>query len=143
MIRYPIEFLAKTVAPSEMQSQWSSKTDEGMECPVAIPPVFEGPGKGLSPEDLFHLSLTNCFIASFKVYAHHSKLQFDDLSVESKLIVDLDEAKFPVMKDFFLDAKIKNPSNPEMALHLAKRASELGFILNSVKTVCHFSYEVV
>ena len=143
MIKYPIEFSAKTISQSGIQADWISRTEEGLDGKISIPPVFNGPGKGFSPEDLFHLALTNCFVASFKVYAENSHLEYESLSVESKLVVDLNEARSPVMKEFFLDAKIKKPSNPEMALHLAKRASELGFILNSVTTVCHFSYENV
>ena len=30
---------------------------------------FEGPGKEASPEDLYLLSLLNCLIATFKVFA--------------------------------------------------------------------------
>ena len=101
-----------------------------------------GPGGALSPEDLFNQALANCFVATFKVYAENSKLTFSNLNVKSKLVVDLDERRKPVMKEFFLDVEISGPSNADKAMLLAKKASESGFILNSVKTNCHFNFTV-
>lgn len=142
MIQYPMEFTSETQATCGMNSLWSTKS-KFKESPISIPPEFMGPGGALSPEDLYNQALTNCFIATFKVLAENSKLVFEDLSVESKLIVDLDERKKPVMKEFFLTAFIKDPSNPDKALLLARKASESGFILNSVKTRCHFDFKVI
>ena len=81
-------------------------------------------------------------MATFKVYAENSRLTFTGLKVNSKLVVDLDDNKKPIMKEFFLEAEIQNPSAAEKALALAKKASESGFILNSVKTKCHFAFTV-
>ena len=77
------------------------------------------------------------------MYAENSKLVFEDLMVDTRLVVDLDETKKPVMKEFFLVAKIKSPSNPDKALLLAKKASQSGLILNSVKTICHYEFHVL
>jgi organic hydroperoxide reductase OsmC/OhrA len=141
MIQYPINFTAETFAKSGMQSNW--KTQSQFEATsVSIPPEFMGPGGGLSPEDLFNHALVNCFVATFKVYAENSRLTFDDITVNSNLVVDLDDQKRPVMKDFFLKATIKNPSSVGKAMLLAKKASESGFILNSVKTNCHFDFMI-
>ncbi len=142
MIQYPLEFLSETVAMNGTKSNWTTKS-QFEESQVSIPPEFMGPGGALSPEDLFNHALANCFVATFKVYAENSRLTFEDVSVSSKLVVDLDESKRPVMKEFFLSAKIKNPSNPDKALLLAKKASDSGFILNSVKTKCHFDFKIV
>jgi organic hydroperoxide reductase OsmC/OhrA len=142
MIQYPIEFNSKTQSKNGIQSNWKT-VSQFNQSEVSIPPEFLGPGGALSPEDLFNHALTNCFVATFKVYAENSRLSFADLKVESKLVVDLDENKKPVMKEFFLTAKIITPSNPQKALTIAKKASEGGFILNSVKTICHFNFEVI
>lgn len=141
MIKYPIEFTAKTSALSGINTNWNTEASK-KEIVISIPPEFMGPGGGLSPEDLFGQALANCFAATFKVYAENSRLSFDKLDINSKLVVDLDEKKRPVMKEFFLNAKITSPSNSEKALLLAKKASESGFILNSVKTICHFQFEI-
>jgi hypothetical protein len=141
MTPYPIEFQTQTTATHGIQTHWKSKIPSG-ELDLSVPPEFKGPGGSASPEDLFNAALANCFIGTFKVYAENSKLTFLKLEVSSKLVLDLDEKKMPVMKEFFLTAIIVDPSNSERALLLAKKASESGFILNSVKTHCHFDLQV-
>lgn len=141
MIHYPMEFTSETVALNGVNSNWTTRS-KYEESQLSIPPEFMGPGGALSPEDLFNQALTNCFVATFKVYAENSKLTFENLKVESRLVVDVDDKKKPVMKEFFLKAQISAPSNPEKAILLAKKASETGFILNSVKTVCHFDFQI-
>lgn len=138
---YPMTFSAETTATGGMASTWTS-TAGSQASGIAIPREFEGPGGGLSPEDLFNQALANCFVATFKVYAEKSKLTFDSVSVASRLVVDLDDARRPVMKDFFLKATIRGASNPERAANLARKAASGGFVLNSVKTQCHFDFAV-
>ena len=142
MIQYPLEFNSKTFATCGVQSIWKTKSND-FECNVSIPPEFKGPGGGFSPEDLYNQALANCFVATFKVYAENSKLTFEDLHVETRLVVDMDDSKKPVMKEFYLTAKIKSASNADKALLLAKKASQSGLILNSVKTICHFEFHVI
>lgn len=141
-MQYPMEFNSVTESKNGIQSNWKTVSQYN-ESAVSIPPEFLGPGGALSPEDLYNHALTNCFVATFKVYAENSRLTFSDLKVESKLVVDLDDQNKPVMKEFFLNAKIIAPSNPQKALLIAKKASEGGFILNSVKTKCHFDFEII
>lgn len=136
-IRYPITFQAHSHAEPGLNSIWSVKSAEHQfDC--AIPVEFEGAGGGLSPEDLFAQALTNCFVATFKVYAHHSRLNFKEVRVNSDLIVDLDDNKKPVMKKLVLRAVIVGSENPQKAQTLAERAMKQGFILNSVKTEIDF-----
>lgn len=141
MIKYPIEFHSRTEAACGLSRNWQTLSQD-RHTEVSVPKEFLGPGSGLSPEDLYNHALTNCFVATFQVYAENSKLSFESLKVESKLIVDVDERKRPVMKEFFLSATIQAPNNSEKALLLARKASESGFILNSVKTICHFDFKV-
>ncbi len=101
MIRYPIEFKSETIATQGIQANWQTQlTFDHLN--ISVPPEFMGPGGSCSPEDLYNAALANCFIATFKVYADISKLIFKSIEVNSKLIVDLDEKKLPIMKDFFL-----------------------------------------
>lgn len=99
MTTYPLEFNSETTSASGIQANWKTKSSD-RESPMAIPPEFNGPGGGFSPEDLFNQALANCFVATFKVYAENSKLTFEDLIVNARLIVDHDESKRPVMKEF-------------------------------------------
>lgn len=143
MFKYPMFFQAESMTQSGVQKTWTvtSKTSQNnWTATCAVPPEFNGPGGGFSPEDLFAQALTNCFVATFKVYAENSKLDFENLSAQSVLTVDLDENKKPVMKKLKLVVSISNPSNPEKAELLAKKAFQSGFILNSVKTEVEFEY---
>lgn len=134
MIQYPIEFKTVVEAPCGIQSNWKVRSVE-YEVDCSIPPEFEGPGGAFSPEDLYAQALTNCFVATYKVYTEKSKINFESIKTTGSLIVDLDpETKKPIMKDFFLKVEINKPSNPERAKMLAERAFQSGFILNSVKT---------
>ena len=133
MINYPISFFAVAESKSGIQSQWTVESQKiGTQC--AIPPEFEGPGGALSPEDLFAQALTNCFIATFKVYAEKSKLNFNYLSVETELVADIGEEKKPVMKKCVLHVEIIGSENVTRTKLLAEKAFQSGFILNSVKT---------
>ncbi len=139
---YPMEFHCEAATESGMSRLWNvSAVDAKASC--CIPKEFDGPGGAFSPEDLFALALTNCFLATFKVYAENSKLGYDGLAAKGHLIVDMDsEQKRPVMKSFRLDAEIKNASNVDKAKLLARKAFASGFILNSVKTSCELDFKI-
>lgn len=142
MIKYPLHFSSLSKSSSGIDSVWQTQAGN-LTSALAIPPEFQGPGGGLSPEDLYCQALTNCFIATFKVYAQMSKLQFNSVSADSILTVDLDENKKPVMKSLEVRVQIKDPANPDKAILLAERAAKSGFILNSVKTKCSFHFDII
>ncbi len=133
MINYPLSFFAQAESSQGIQSSWNTES-QNINSLCAIPPEFEGPGGGLSPEDLFAQALTNCFIATFKVYAEKSKLAFERVQLKTELIVAPNEQKKPVMKNCLLNVTITGCANEDKARVLAERAFQSGFILNSVKT---------
>lgn len=141
MFTLPLHFHSKTSTKFGTDLKWQTVSVDG-QSDVAIPPEFNGPGGALSPEDLFNHALTNCFIATFGVLVKNSKISFDTLNVQSRLTVAHDENKKPVMSEFHLKAEIVTHANEERLLLLAKKAAESGFILNSVKTKCHFDFEI-
>jgi organic hydroperoxide reductase OsmC/OhrA len=133
VITYPVHFVATAESESGIGSPWQALSQsQFLSC--AIPPEFEGPGNGFSPEDIFAQALTNCFIGTFKVFAEKSKIQFSKLVVSTHLSVDLNAQKQPVMKSAILKVQIEGAANTERAKHIAERAFKAGFILNSVKT---------
>ncbi len=138
-MKLPLEFKASAHTISGIQNTWTVESyNHKIQC--AIPPEFSGPGGGLSPEDLFAQALTNCLIATFKVYAENSRLTFDKLNVETHLCVDQNENKKTVMKSCKFHVQIQNPSSADKAQILIQKAFDSGFILNSVKT--ELSYEL-
>jgi organic hydroperoxide reductase OsmC/OhrA len=142
MIQYPIPFDTRAHAPGGLAAPWSAVSGEHGST-VTVPKEFAGPGGALSPEDLFNQALTSCFIGTFKVYAENSKLTYEAVEVEARLVVDLDENRKPVMKELHLRARILKPSNRDRALLLARKALQAGFILNSVKTEIRSEIDVV
>lgn len=138
-MKYPIQFKAQAETKNGIQNLWTVES-YGHKAQCAIPPEFNGPGGGFSPEDLFAQALTNCLIATFKVYAENSRLTFDDLSVLTDLSVDMNEDKKTVMKRCHFKVQLKNPSNEDKGRLLIKKAFDSGFILNSVKT--EMTYEL-
>ncbi len=138
-MKYPITFSSLSESQSGMDKSWNVRCGE-LQTRLSIPTEFEGPGGGLSPEDLFNQALSNCFLATFKVYAEMSKLSYESISISSDLIVDLDDSKKPIMKSLLAKVTLRKPSDPEKALFLAKKAARSGFILNSVKTQCQFDF---
>lgn len=143
MIQYPIQFHVSTHAVSGIQSKWSAIDAEKSSISMAIPPEFEGPGGGSSPEDLYALALLNCFAATFKVIAERSKLDFKSLDLEGTLTVDRDERGRPWMARFEMLAKLASPSDRERADRLLKKTSENCLIHHSVKTQIDIRYEIL
>jgi organic hydroperoxide reductase OsmC/OhrA len=139
MTKYPIDFIAASETKNGVGSTWSVES-YGHKTICAIPPEFNGPGGGFSPEDLFAQALTNCLIATFKVYAENSKLTFEDLKVLTVLSVDQIENRKVIMKKCNFHVTMTGASSPEKAQLLIKKSFESGFILNSVKT--ELSYEL-
>lgn len=133
MISYPLSFYGSSDAQSGIQTEWEVVASD-LTTKCAVPKEFEGPGNAFSPEDFFLLSLQNCFIATFKVFAEYSKLSFDNLNLSSELIVDKNENQKPVMKQLKLKIELVSPSDKKKADLLIKKTLENGFILQSVKT---------
>ncbi len=133
MTSYPVSFLAEAQSKSGINSVWNVES-VGTRITCAIPPEFDGPGGGLSPEDLFAQALTNCFVATFKVYAEKSKLAFGALQVKSELVVGIGDAGKPVMQSCLMKVEITGCEKPDRIRTIAQKAFETGFILNSVKT---------
>ena len=74
-------------------------------------------------------------MATFKVFAEHSKLEFESLEVRAELIVDTDDTtKRPMMKQLKLSINLAGASDVTKANRIIKKTLENGFILQSIKT---------
>lgn len=133
MITYPIKFEGSALAPQGIATTWSTgASDFTFNC--SVPKEFEGPGSECSPEDFFLMAAMNCFVATFKVYAHYSKFSFESLNVSAELIVDKNAEGKPCMKSVVLHALFKGAANHERAKSLVQKVMANGFILQSLKT---------
>ena len=144
MYQFPMHFNALSSSGSGIQSKWTSQSlsfASNLEC--AIPPEFNGPGGAYSPEDFYALALLNCFVASFKVFAQNSKLEFREIKAEVNLQVDKNEQNFPWMARAHLKVSIMGASDTDKAKLLMNKTSKACLILNSVKTEKTFEFFVL
>ncbi len=146
MIQYPLTFKVSSLATGHTSTAWKScyypTTGEAQWAAVAIPPEFDGPGGGYSPEDFYALALLNCFVATFKVIAEKSKLDFKDFNCEGRLTVDRDEKGAPWMSAFKINGTLTGVVDAERARRILEKTSQSCMVLNSVKTVKTFEWTV-
>lgn len=143
MKQYPMVFEVSAESVSGIQTRWTSQAREFSEpVTLAIPPEFDGPGQGLSPEDLYAMALQNCFIATFKVFAEKSRLAYSSIRVHSRLEVDRNEAGSPWMARIHVKALLQGVEQVDNAKRILEKTSKSCMVLNSVNTVKTFEFEV-
>ncbi len=142
MAKYPLSFTAQARASGEgVNGTWSSQS-AGHEFNLAIPTEFDGPGGGISPEELYAMALLNCFIATFKVIAQLSKLEYQAVGGEISIVVEPGEDRVIRVPRAHIKAWLQGASTPERASLLLEKASKSCLIINSVNTVKTFEFEL-
>ncbi len=144
MLKFPLKFSVTATGPSGISTAWQTRAQSfDHQIPMAIPPEFDGPGTGLSPEDLYAMALQNCFIATFKVFAEKSKLQFETIHLATDLEVDRDENGRPWMARVHMHVILKGVEQEAAAQRVLDKTSQSCMILNSVKTQKSFQFELM
>ena len=145
MIQYPLQFKFKSHASAGSGSTWKTDSDFNTATVCAIPPEFEGPGGGFSPEDFFGLAVLNCFVATFKVIAEKSKLDFKALEANASLTVDRDEKGAPWMKSMTVQVTLTiDPADQkDRAQRILEKTSQSCIVARSIKTDVQFELSVV
>lgn len=144
MIKFPMNFEVSANSGPGIQHPWSSKADEFPPISCAIPPEFSGPGGTYSPEDLFAISLLSCLIATFKVYAEKSNIQFENLEGKANLTVDRhpSESVF-YMSQVDITFNLKGASDPEKAKSLLEKSIQDCAVSNSIKSGKTFQINLI
>lgn len=144
MKQYPLKFTVTAESASGITPSWSTTAAAwNHSVPMSIPPEFDGPGEGFSPEDIYAMALQNCYIATFKVFAEKSRLQYEKVNVKTVLEVDRDEKGRPWMARAHFDVSLSGTQQKENALRIMEKTSQSCMILNSVLTAKTFQFEVV
>lgn len=138
----PLRFCSSSLSSSDVAESWTSRASS-FEVQSDIPKDFGGNEKGFSPEDYFSLALQNCFIATFKVIAHKSKLVFSEISIDLILELGKDENQVMIMKEASFKINLMGSQDKERALRLLEKTAKNCMILNSVKTRLKFDFNVV
>lgn len=130
-----MKFEVKAVASPGVSSHWSCQTDSLPPILSAIPPEFTGPGGGYSPEDLFALSILNCMIATYKVYAEKGKVTFQEIAGKALLTVDKNPAEMSFhMSHIEIFFHVKGASDTEKGRKLLESAIRDCAVSNSIKS---------
>jgi organic hydroperoxide reductase OsmC/OhrA len=139
MINYPISFTAEVKAGPEIDSPWEASAGE-FSTSCSIPPEFAGSGGAPSPEDFYLLALSNCFVATFKVFANASKLSFESIDLKSHLEIDQDSPGKASAKSCMITVSLNGVENTSRASMIMKKVSTTGILLNSVKSQLKFEF---
>ena len=136
----------------EVNLQWNHDRKGTLSSPelpqlieVVTPPDFYKGIPGFwSPEHLFVASVASCFMTTFLGIAENSKLEYTNLEIEAKGVVNKVEGKFQVT-EIILKPTATIPSN--MSIEKLTRVIEMAekncLIANSVKTIIHLQSKVV
>lgn len=144
MSTLPKVFSVQSIGSSGVKEKWINQLDGRVCLPIEmnIPIEFEGPGGTYSPEDLYALALSNCYLATFKFIAEKSKLHYEKIEARAKLYVDKGEEKAPWMQKIELLIILFGATQPDRALSMLEKTKAHCMILNSVKTKVMYEFQV-
>ena len=146
MIHYPLKFQVRSQTAPGISTSWTTHSESLPAQPLtcAIPPEFEGPGGGFSPEDFYAFAAINCFAATFKVIAEKSKLVYGGLSLALDLTVDRDEKGAPWMAKADFQVTLSGVGEAtERAQRILEKTSQSCLVLNSTRTEKSFQFQVL
>ena len=141
MSHYPLSFKANSSSENGISTLWN--TVSGNETlKVSIPPEFNGPGGGFSPEDFYVLAACNCFVATFKVIAQNSKLEFEKIKAVVDCQIDKNEKGSPEIKKILFSISLQGVQEEDKARRLLEKTSQVCIVINSLKPDKEFRFDI-
>jgi Ohr subfamily peroxiredoxin len=99
-------------------------SDGSLAVDLRIPSELGGEGGGTNPEQLFAIGFGSCFESAIQAVARRRKLDVDDVSVESKvMLLPTQERGFRLAVE--LDLTLPSVDDPEEAAELVKAAHKV------------------
>jgi organic hydroperoxide reductase OsmC/OhrA len=137
-------FEVESFGKSGITSTWTNRLKDKRcdDILMNIPVEFAGPGGTYSPEDLYALSLMNCYLATFKYIAEKSRLEYESISGDAILSVSKGDQKSMWMEKVLIKIKLLGATNKERSLQLMEKTKTQCMIINSVKTKVEFEFLV-
>ena len=143
MIKYPLFFEASSNSESGINATFEATSYDYPVITCAIPKEFNGPGGGYSPEELFSLSVLTCLIATFKVFAERSKLQYTDITASGKLTIDRSSQGMPELKKLDIKFTLSGVQDQAKAKLLLGESEKYCLVSNAVKTEKTYEYHFI
>ncbi len=143
MIKYPLFFEVSTNSESGVNTLFEASALDFPPITCAIPTEFKGPGGGYSPEELFSIAVLSCLIATFKVFAERSKLQFGNIGATGKLTVDRNAQGMPELKKLEVKFTLSGVQDQEKAKTLLAESEKYCLVSNAIKSEKTFEHQFV
>lgn len=138
-----MKFEVRASSPSGVGTTWTSQTNHLPPITISVPPEFMGPGGGFSPEDLFGMSVLNCIIATFKVYAEKANATFSEIKGKAVLTVDKQPDSPSIgMTHIDISLDVVGASDQENIRKLLDKAIKECAVSNSIKSGKTFQINV-
>ena len=101
------------------------RTSDGtLEVDLRMPSELGGQGGGTNPEQLFAIGFASCFESAVKLIARRMKLDADDVSVDSKvMLLPTEERGFKLAAE--LDVTLPSIEDSEQAAALVEKAHQV------------------
>ncbi|GAB4185754.1 MAG: hypothetical protein Tsb0015_02930 [Simkaniaceae bacterium] len=141
-MKVPMQFRVFSSSESGIQTVWEGKMENLDPITMAIPPDFNGPGGGYSPEDLFALSGLTCLIATFKVYAEKTEASYEEISGFADLIIDKPEKGPLAITKLEINVAVKGAKDKEKIKKLLEEAKRSCLVANAMKIDLQFTFDV-
>ena len=128
MVEYS-EYYSAHAEATDDADDWTTESRDRFE--IGIPPEFGGEFDGPAPENYYAVALTNCYVATFKVMAANSDLEFERMTADGTLRLRPDDGD-TVVDSFDLDVELAAETVDRKTEILLERTQDHCFILQSV-----------
>lgn len=140
MIKYPLQFHAEVKSSSGKDTPFEGHVENYPPIVCAIPEGFGGKGGGYSPEDLYLMALSACFIATFKTFAEKAKLTYSEIHGDGKLTIDRNEKGVPEFKQVDQVFTLKGVEDEEKARTILGEAEKYCLVANATTAGKSYTY---
>ncbi len=135
MTEFPLRFEVSSYAEEGTNKEWSSQAPNLEPIKSSVPPEFQGPGTGYTPESLLGIAMLNCIITLIKIYAEKQNVHFESISAHGSVSLDKQSSPpFYTITEIDIKLNVKNPQDQEKIRKLCEKAMKECPIGNAVKT---------
>ena len=117
----------------------------GASVAIAVPPEFQGPGGGASPEELLTSAIASCYTITFGIIAANRKIPVRDVHVEATGVVEQNGPSFKYVSVTVRPRIVLGVEATEEQIRLAEdmahKADAYCIVTNAVRGTVHIVVE--
>ncbi len=142
MLTFPMKFQVSANASPGIKTRFEAKAHTNSPITCAIPPEFNGPGGGYSPEDLYALSLATCFLATFKVFAEKTQAAFEQIEAVATLMIERNEKGVPTLSHIDLFVTVTGVKDREKIQKMCQEAEKNCLVSKALTSTIRYNYQI-